>query len=145
MARMLPKIGNREKALIHVAKTRLSLSEEAYRDMLRSVGVASSKDLDPLQFDELMRRFESCGFARKAEPVKRKRRPKPADSKASLIKKIDALLADSGLPRSYADAMAQRMFGVGAVDWCTPTQLWKIVAALSIYRNRRKRPKGGKE
>lgn len=128
-----------------MAKTQLGLTEDIYRDMLASVGVSSSRDLDPLQFDELMRRFQAAGFKSKVVKVngKRKSRPRSIDGKEPMMKKIGALLADAGLPWSYADAMAQKMFGVGSVRWCNPTQLWKVTAALSIYQKRQndKKPK----
>jgi len=39
------KIGNREKALLHVAKAKLGMDEDTYRSMLATVGVSSSVEL----------------------------------------------------------------------------------------------------
>jgi phage gp16-like protein len=137
MPREIPKIEKRHIALIHVAKSKLGLSEEDYRAMLNSVGVTTSKDLDHLQFDEVMRRFEAAGFRNTGRNGGRKRPPRPVSSKEKLTKKIGAILADTGLPWSYADGIAKKMFGLDSVRFCNETELWKVAAALSIYQKRR--------
>jgi len=55
-------INKEEVKLIHVAKTKLQLSDERYRDILSSFRVTSSKDLDVQQFNSLMRVFAGLGF-----------------------------------------------------------------------------------
>jgi phage gp16-like protein len=129
-------IGNREKAIIHVAKAQLGMSDEDYRDMLASVGAASSKELTYPKYAEVMRRMKAGGFkVRSGGP----RRPEPAPERRALYGKIEAILADAGLPWAYADALAKQMFGIEMCQWCTPDQLWRIVAALSIYMRRKKK------
>jgi phage gp16-like protein len=140
MKNTLPKIGNKEKALIHVAKSRLGMSEEDYRAVLASVGVTSSRELNHVQLDEVMKRFEAGGFRPRTPKVARRR--KVADPKAPLLRKIGAILADTGLTWEYADGIARNMFGVQCADWCNLEQLWKIAAALSIYQKRRKKKLG---
>ncbi len=136
MARPLPKIGNKEKALIHVAKAQLGLSDDDYRAILAGVGAASSKDLNSIQFDEVMRRLQSVGF----KPLMLAgRRRSQADPKRPLLKKIAAILADSGLSESYANGVSMRMFGVQSYLWLSHEQLWKVAAALSIYQKRRQK------
>jgi Protein of unknown function (DUF1018) len=57
-------VDRRRIALVHVAKSRLAMSEEAYRAMLMATaGVRSSKDLTETGFRAVMRRFEQLGFA----------------------------------------------------------------------------------
>lgn len=57
------KIGAKQKALIHVAKTQLGLNDDRYRDLLRSTcGVESSKELDYFQYDKLIKRLRELGF-----------------------------------------------------------------------------------
>jgi len=58
------------------------------------------------------------------------------EAKGKLLKKIEALLADSKLPWAYADAIARKICRVDKVQWCWPGQLHKIVAALE-YNARR--------
>jgi hypothetical protein len=50
-------------AVIHVAKTQLSLTEEEYRDILKErFNVRSAKELTPEQGKDLMDHFKSIGF-----------------------------------------------------------------------------------
>ena len=137
MPKALPKIGKKEKALVHVAKTQLGLSEEDYRSVLASVGVKSSTELNHVQLDEVMKRFEAEGFKPKNRRPPQMRRAK-ADPKAPLLRKIAAIMADAGLSEVYVNGMAAHMFRVQSYLWLDQEQLWKIVAALSIYQNRKK-------
>lgn len=125
-------ISNQKKAVIHIAKAQTGMTEEEYRDLLSSVGVASSKDLNPVKFDIVMKCFEKMGFKRK----KSKRNRNPAPSKDRLLGKITAMCADLGLKQGYVDAIARNMFGVDLVAWCDAEQLRKIVAALMYHKKR---------
>jgi hypothetical protein len=50
-------------AQIHVAKSKLGLDDDRYRDLLRSTcGVESSKELNDNQFKKLMIKFGELGF-----------------------------------------------------------------------------------
>lgn len=63
------KIGNQQKALIHVAKSQLGLTDDEYRDLLRSVaGVESARDLTVEQADKVMKRFKELGFVMTVKP-----------------------------------------------------------------------------
>lgn len=56
-------IGQKKKALIHIAKEDLHLSEETYRQILQGVaGVESSTQLTREGFIKVMKRFEEMGF-----------------------------------------------------------------------------------
>jgi phage gp16-like protein len=140
MARALPLIGKKEKALIHVAKSRLGMSEEDYRAVLASVGVKSSSELNHVQLDEVMKRFEAGGFVGRSgkRGAGSGKRRAATDPKAPLLKKIGAILADTGLTWEYADGIARKMFGVQCAGWCDVEQLWKVAAALSIYQKRKR-------
>lgn len=129
-------ISNKKKALIHVAKAKVGMSETEYRAMLESVGVTSSTGLNAVKFDLVMEHFKKLGFKSK----KRVRKPTgPVNSKGRLLGKIDAILAELGLKRGYVDAIARNMFGVDVVSWCDAHQLHKIVAALTYHQKRKMR------
>lgn len=56
-------IGQKKKALLHIAKEDLHLDEETYRNILKGVaGVESSIKLTREGFDKVMKRFEDLGF-----------------------------------------------------------------------------------
>lgn len=61
-----------QKAILHVAKSKLSLDDETYRQALvRIAGVTSSTDLDQGGFEAVMGFFEYCGFRPLAKGVPR--------------------------------------------------------------------------
>lgn len=49
-------------ALIHVAKSKLGLSDEDYRSILNSIDVSSSKELDNKGFVKIIDVFKKLGF-----------------------------------------------------------------------------------
>jgi hypothetical protein len=56
-------IGQKKKALIHIAKDDLHLDEESYRQILKGVaGVESSTRLTREGFEKVMKRFQEMGF-----------------------------------------------------------------------------------
>jgi hypothetical protein len=56
-------ISKSQLALIGVARKRLALDEDTYRDILHAVaGVESARDLDWIGFTKLMERFKALGF-----------------------------------------------------------------------------------
>lgn len=53
----------RKISLVQIAKSRVGMVDEDYRQMLQSVaGVGSAKDMDKHGFDAVMRRFQDLGF-----------------------------------------------------------------------------------
>jgi phage gp16-like protein len=72
------KITKREIALIHVAKAKIGLTDDEYRDLLQSTcGVESSKELTSSQFDDLMKRFRQMGFQLKIKQPPTAANPDP--------------------------------------------------------------------
>ena len=56
-------VGRKKKALLHIAKEDLHLSEESYRQILKGVaGVESSTRLTREGFGRVMERFQEMGF-----------------------------------------------------------------------------------
>lgn len=137
-------IGNGEKAVIHVAKAKLGMTEDEYRDLLGSVGVLSSVELTHRMFDQIMEKMERAGFQRSDKAWKplhksarasgMHRRP-PADKEA-MIRKIEAILTELKLEWSYADGIAIKQFGVEKLAWCDAEQTHKVLQALAVYQRR---------
>ncbi len=121
-------------AKIHIARKQLAMDEDTYRDMLQAVGgVKSAKDLDDKGAAKVLAHLHRSGF----KPTKQSsRRPRVTDGRTKLVGKVEALLADGGKPWSYAEAMAQRMFGIDRLEWCDHDQLWRLAAALQMSANR---------
>jgi len=56
-------INNKQKALLHVAKSKLELSDSTYRSVLVQIaGVTSSTELDRAGFEAILGYFEYLGF-----------------------------------------------------------------------------------
>lgn len=128
-------ITNRQKALIHVAKQRIGMSEDEYRAMLSGFGARSSTELDQARFEAVMAHFKKCGFrSRVRQPAAPARRP--ATSRELLRRKVRAILRDMGLTDSYADAIARSRFGVDAWGWLKADELLSLVAMLTYHQRR---------
>ena len=126
-------IRKRELAQIHVAKAQLGLDDDTYRAMLWTVArVKSAAELDWAGRKKVLDHLKAGGFK-----IKSKSRPAPAASKAVLVAKIRAqLIALGNKPDAYADGMARHMFHIQRFEWCWPSQLGKIIAALAIQQHR---------
>lgn len=132
-------ITNRQKALLHVAKSKLGMSDTEYRDMLARFGVASSTQLTGEAFDLVMQHLAKIGFV---SPRKAARKGRPASSKELLAGKIKAMAHAMKLPRAYLDAIARNMFHVDSWMWLDATQMGKLVAALQYHQARRDKREG---
>ena len=129
-------IGNREKAIIHIAKHQLGMAEDEYRAALLKVGVASSKSLTFPQYEELLQKLKSDGFVLRSRQKSYGHNPTASWDRTPLLKKITALLTGMELSWNYADGIAKKMFKVDKAVWCLPEQLHSIVAALEYKRRR---------
>jgi len=125
-----------ELAMIHVAKKALALEDDVYRSIVAKVtGKASAAELDAAGRKALIDHFKKLGFKVIA---KRAGRPRPAVAadRQVYIRKIEAQLAEGKRPWGYADVMAKRICGIDRIDWCEPSDLLKIIAALTYDARR---------
>ena len=131
-------ISNGKKAVLHVARAGLGMTEDEYRALLSSVGAESSNDLTRQTFDALMVRLEELGFkSTSGKPLRRRPVNSAGAGRAALMKKLEAQRLDMDLPWAYVDGIARQMFKIERVEWCDEVQLKKIVAAL-VYRKSRR-------
>ena len=134
---------NKDLSRIHIMKKELGLDDDCYRALLQgATGKSSAKDMDYKERWRViceMGRLLNGGKKQAGAPQGRFPGEPPgwAEAKAHLGGKIKALLADAKRPWSYAHAMAKRMYGIDCVQFCTPDQLWRIVAALERDKQRR--------
>ncbi len=135
---MKKKIDNKRKALVHVAKAKVGLSEVEYRDLLGSVGVSTSKNLTYHQFEALMQRFKKLGFVSKNH--RRPKRPGILTTKGKMLYKIERILEDCGLTRKYGDAVGFKISKPKKerLEFCTTQELRKVIAALTYHSRRQK-------
>lgn len=123
---------------IHIAQQQLGMDDESYRALLaRVAGVRSAKELNSKQAGNVLREFERLGFKPKPSS-KAKGKPHNFSQMPEQIRKIEAQLADMGLPWAYADAIAKQMFKVSRVAWLKkPQQLDDLIAALHVEQEKR--------
>jgi len=135
------KIGNREKAVLHIAKSQLGLDDETYRDALEAhAGVRSAKDLDGKGYAKVLSHFVKCGFVMQA----RTRRPdfmkpvrRPGFASPGQIKKIYALwwtlsgtYYEKGKEFKALRAFLRARFRVDHENFLTPDKAHQVIEAL---------------
>jgi phage gp16-like protein len=127
-------------SLIHVGKSALGWDDETYRDVLyRLTGKTSSAHCSVEQKERIVAYMRAQGF--ESKPAKSHgRRPSVPAAKKTVLRKIEALLAEEGRPWNYAESMAQHMFKVRYIDWLPLEQLTKLMQALIIDAKRRGNP-----
>lgn len=127
---------NNDLAQIHIAKKQLGMDDDTYRDMLWAVArVRSAKQLDHAGRAKVLDHLKRCGFT--GVSASRPKRPTPAPEVAAMCRKVRAqLIALGKLPDTYADGIAQRMYGVQFYEWLQADQLHDLVAALQVQQRR---------
>ena len=124
--------------MIHIAQKELGMDDETYRHMLWTIGrVRSAGDLDAPGRKAVLDHLKGCGFK-----VKGQRRVSPSSDRAPLINKVRALLGPTRTD-NYALGILRKMYGQDAapakLEWASPDQLRKVIAALNYDRQRRER------
>lgn len=126
-------------AKIHIARAALGMDDPTYRAMLRDVGdVDSARDLTDLGRRQVLQHLHRLGW--RATPPHAAGPDYPPE-RGPMIRKIHAMLLDAGRDRAYVEqGILPRMFGAAAparLDWCSPDQLRKVIAALNYDARRR--------
>lgn len=133
-------------AAVHVlaGPKHLGLDEDLYRDLVervsaehgqavRSAGQCSVRQLEAIAGELRRLAGPGAGGAQKG----RQWPDRPKGTLSPQMGKIEALLADAGRQWAYAHAVAKRVCKVDKLEWCTPEQLQKVIAAMQIDANRR--------
>lgn len=129
--------------LVHVGKSKLRLDEDTYRAMLVTHGGAdSTTGMTVAQLERVLAHLRTCGFipARTGQTRAGKHRTPHnlgAGHNGDLVKKVEALLTDAGLPWTYAVSMAQRMYRKDRIEFCDSVELAGIITALERSATKR--------
>ena len=125
-------------ALVHVAKARLGLAEDDYRDILRHVaGVGSSTELDELGFDLLLEHFAQLGFVSDARARDLGARPGMATpAQVRLIRDLWEEYTNGEGTEATLGKWLDRFFGVSALRFVTAEQAPKIITGLKAMKAR---------
>lgn len=127
-------------AKIHIAAAQLGMDEETRRTLYWNLtGKNSAAAMTDGERDQVIAALIAKGFVDKKRPNGKAAFPgRPVDTgKVPMMRKLEALLADSGRQWEYARATAERMFKVERLEWLDHDQLHKLIAALQIDAKRR--------
>jgi len=136
------KISRNRIAMLHVAKKQLGMTDDEYYAMLERFGVKHSNELTLRQWPKVEAHLAHMGFVKRKKSAKKSGMDDGfAKSKAAMLSKIEAILADMKKPWSYADGIAQNMFrrdkkAVKKLRFCDFDETRKVLQALVIHQNR---------
>ena len=102
---------------------------------MRVGGADSCAKLDDSALDKVLAEMRGKGFAAKSAG----NRPPRRASADAMMRKIEALILDNGWSWNYAHGTAKRMFGIDRVQWLSDQNMHKLVSALQIAANRKKK------
>lgn len=126
--------------VIHVAKAKLGLDDEAYRDVLeRLAGVRSSKDLDRAGFDVVMTEFERLGFVsdyKRAGFGSRRQWDMASFKQVNLIRDLWEEVTDGTGTEQGLNTFLDTRFKVGALRMVDRHKASKIIAGLKAWKKR---------
>jgi hypothetical protein len=136
-------INNKQKALLHVAKAQLGLTEEEYRDILKNHGGAeSSVHLDEFGLEKVMRFFSEIGFKRKKDKGLRSKEKGPRRKDLTILasegqrKVIYHLMEDLGWWPARLMGFIEKMTGKERPEELTKREAAKVIEGLKAMRNR---------
>jgi Protein of unknown function (DUF1018) len=120
---------NNLSAKIHIAQTQLDMTDEEYRDLLKSLtdGKESCKDCDELQLDNIMQAMIRLGFKVKVKSNMSPQTRHKTDH--DQIDKIRALWVDMG--KRYC----KRITKVDRLEWMSIDQCSAVIAGLNVMAN----------
>ena len=129
---------NNQKAILHVAKRDLGLSDEEYRDALEACGgVRSAKDLDYKGFKAAMKHFETCGFESSSGQAGNGGLESPPHmATAKMIKKIYALwwsipyYYEKGKERAALRGFLKSQFEIDDVKFLSFKKAGQVIEAV---------------
>lgn len=130
----------RDLAAIHAAKRDLALDEDLYRDLLQQwTGKRSSADLNARERAKVLFELGKLGGQRQPrQPIGQHPGTPHNLNTQPMLQKIEAQLADMGLPWAYADSIARQQFRIDRVAWLKERpQFDAVIAALHVEQEKR--------
>ena len=131
--------------LIHVAKRDLQMAEDTYRDLLQSIGNASSSsELSDSKLEKVLEHMKRAGFKvrskRAAAPEKRPSRPLAADPESKKIRALWLFLHQLGAVKNPSEAAlaayVKRIAGIDALQWASSAQAERIIETMKKWAMR---------
>jgi len=135
---MAVRLSNKKVGLVHVAKQKLGLSDDLYRDILRRVaGVDSARDLDDAGFDRVMTEFGRLGFVSTGRKRYYGDRFGMASAKqVTLIRALWREYTAGAADEAALDRWIKRTFHVDSLRFVDAETAHKVVGALKQMKRR---------
>ncbi len=136
-------INNKQKAILHIAKAQLGLSEVEYREILKSHGGAeSSVHLSDFGFDKVMRFFEKLGFkkkkgARRFDRLTAGGAPLPEYASEGQRKVIYHLMEDLGWWPARLYGFIRKMTGKENPEELSGKAAQRVIEGMKAMRDRK--------
>lgn len=122
---------------IHIAQQQLGLDDATYRSLLaQATGKTSCKDMTDNELAAVLNLLQQKGFGADVGAKAYQRTPLHFAEQGAMMRKMGALLTQTGKTWGYAHGMARKMFSVDSVQQLNTHQMHKLLAALQIYANR---------
>ncbi len=132
-------ISRNQKALLHVAKAKLRLSDELYRSALVQIaGVTSSTELEREGFEAVMGLFEHLGFRPldRRGPAYGARAGMASFAQIELIRALWAEYTRDRAGEAELNTWLLRCFRVSALRFLTAEAAPKVITALKAMKKR---------
>ena len=126
------QVGDRLKAMIHVAKKDLGLAEEDYRTVLFALtGKESCAEMSVVELNKVLEAFRAKGWIPKVKSSTRNFDPNKNDPRLKKIWKLWYLLEESGKIKSpnakALNAFCKKVAGVERMEWLQTSEQFEAV------------------
>lgn len=127
-----------ELAAIHVAKKKLGLDDDTYRDLLYEwTGKDSSARMTPKQRQRVIENFRKMGFEKKSGEVDVQPDDAPQVQKIkSLWRQLHRVGAVRNPHEKALNAYVKRMTDIQHVRWLPPKKANTVIEALKAWKER---------
>lgn len=120
------------KQLIHVAKSKLHMDDDLYRDVLEQVtGLRSTTEMTTKQLEAVLDRLKQSGFTVKSKAGVKNL---ASDAQSKLIRHLWLVLANAGVVRNSSElalaAWVKRITGVSALQFLSTENADKCINSL---------------
>lgn len=131
-------VSRKQLSLVHVAKTKLGLTDDDYHAILRQIAnVESSHNLDNIGFTLVMEHFERLGFKSSFRARSYGERPGMASSQqVEMIRGLWREFTDGAGTDTTLGTWLERSFKVSALRFVTRDQASKAITALKAMKSR---------
>lgn len=134
-------ISAKQLGLLHVAKSKLALDDETYRDILWRFGQCETgKDLDRKDFDKVLKHFSTLGFHTKSRDGFGTRAGMASPAQVELIRSIWQAIQGEDHKELHLNAWLSKYHTVSAMRFLSAKKAGSVITALKAMSVRKSSP-----